>query len=47
MNDTLDRWIQRATLTGLLALAATLATVGATLYAHRDPPAAVSPGTPP
>ncbi|WP_167508134.1 hypothetical protein [Corallococcus aberystwythensis] len=47
MNDTLDRWIQRATLMGLLALAATLATVGATLYAHRDPPAAASPGTPP
>ncbi|GMT96453.1 hypothetical protein KH5H1_05720 [Corallococcus caeni] len=47
MNDTLDRWIQRATLMGLLALAATLATVGATLYAHRDPPAATRPGTPP
>ncbi|CAM4471195.1 hypothetical protein HRD49_06515 [Corallococcus exiguus] len=46
MNDTLDRWIQRATLTGLLALAATLATVGATLYVHRDPPAASSAGTP-
>jgi hypothetical protein len=40
MNDTLDRWIQRVTLAGLLALAATLVTVGASLYAHREPPAA-------
>lgn len=33
MNDTLDRWIQRVTLAALLALTATLLTVGAALYA--------------
>jgi hypothetical protein len=33
MNDTLDRWIQRVTLAALLALTATLLTVGASLYA--------------
>lgn len=33
MNDTLDRWIQRATLAALLALTAALLTVGAVLYA--------------
>ncbi|WP_186001804.1 MULTISPECIES: hypothetical protein [Corallococcus] len=47
MNDTLDRWIQRVTLMGLLALAATLATVGATLYTHREPPPASGRGAPP
>ena len=40
MNDTLDRWIQRVTLAGLIALAAALLTVGASLYAHREPPSA-------
>ncbi|HEX8820260.1 MAG TPA: hypothetical protein VF794_10065 [Archangium sp.] len=33
MNDTLDRWIQRVTLAALLALTATLLTVGVSLYA--------------
>ena len=33
MNDTLDRWIQRVTLVALLALTATLLTVGVSLYA--------------
>jgi hypothetical protein len=33
MNDTLDRWIQRATLAALLALTAALLSVGAVLYA--------------
>jgi hypothetical protein len=33
MNNTLDRWIQRVTLAALLALTATLLTVGAALYA--------------
>jgi hypothetical protein len=47
MNDTLDRWVQRVTLVGLIALAATLATVGATLYAHRDPPSQAGSGTAP
>jgi hypothetical protein len=37
-NDRLDRWVHRVTLAGLIALAATLATVGATLYVHREPP---------
>ncbi len=32
MNDTLDRWIQRVTLAALLALTATLLTVGVALY---------------
>jgi hypothetical protein len=35
MNTTLDRWIQRLTLVVLLALAATLLTVGVALYAPR------------
>lgn len=47
MNDTLDRWIQRVTLVGLIALAATLATVGASLYAHREPPPAAGHHGPP
>ena len=33
MNDTLDRWIQRITLVAMLALTATLLTVGVALYA--------------
>ncbi|HSP78689.1 MAG TPA: hypothetical protein VLQ93_09185 [Myxococcaceae bacterium] len=33
MNDSLDRWIQRVTLAALLALTATLLTVGVALYA--------------
>jgi hypothetical protein len=33
MDDTLDRWIQRVTLAALLALTATLLTVGVSLYA--------------
>ena len=33
MNDTLDRWIQRVTLAAMVALAATLVTVGVVLYA--------------
>ena len=32
MNDTLDRWIQRVTLAAVLAVAATLLTVGVALY---------------
>jgi hypothetical protein len=32
MNDSLDRWIQRVTLAALLALTATLLTVGVALY---------------
>lgn len=47
MNDTLDRWIQRVTLSGLIALAAALVAVGAQLYAHREPPAASSQRGPP
>ena len=47
MNDTLDRWIQRVTLVGLIALAATLATVGASLYAHPEPPPAAGHRGPP
>ncbi|MBU8894942.1 hypothetical protein KRR26_04975 [Corallococcus sp. M34] len=42
MNHTLDRWIQRATLAGLLALAAALVTVGARLYA--EPTSRAQPG---
>jgi hypothetical protein len=33
MNDTLDRWIQGVTLAALIALTATLLTVGVSLYA--------------
>ncbi|WP_167509461.1 hypothetical protein [Corallococcus llansteffanensis] len=47
MNDTLDRWIQRLTLVGLIALAATLATVGASLYAHPAPSPAAGHRAPP
>ncbi|WP_167509015.1 hypothetical protein [Corallococcus sicarius] len=47
MNDTLDRWIQRATLVGLIALAATLATVGASLYAQPEPRPAAGHRAPP
>jgi hypothetical protein len=32
MNDSLDRWIQGVTLAALLALTATLLTVGVALY---------------
>jgi hypothetical protein len=32
MNDTLDRWIQGVTLAALIALTATLLTVGVALY---------------
>ncbi|MFY2557646.1 hypothetical protein ACN469_08465 [Corallococcus terminator] len=45
-NDTLDRWIQRATLAAMIALAAALVTVGARLYGPRSsvPPAGVVDG---
>ncbi|MCP3163816.1 hypothetical protein [Myxococcus qinghaiensis] len=45
-NDTLDRWIQRATLAAMIALAAALVTVGARLYGPRAavPPAGVVDG---
>ncbi|HET9450916.1 MAG TPA: hypothetical protein VFO83_08550 [Aggregicoccus sp.] len=33
MNDAVDLWIQRVTLAALVALAATLVTVGVVLYA--------------
>lgn len=33
MNDTADRWIQRMALAALVALAATLVTVGVLFYA--------------
>jgi hypothetical protein len=33
MNDAVDRWIQRVALAALVALAATLVTVGVVLYA--------------
>lgn len=36
MNDTLDRWIQRVTLAAVLAVAATLLTVGVALYASES-----------
>ncbi|XXF75977.1 hypothetical protein P2318_23350 [Myxococcaceae bacterium GXIMD 01537] len=36
MNDTLDRWIQRATLAAVLAVALTLLTVGVSLYASNS-----------
>jgi hypothetical protein len=32
MNDSLDRWIQGVTLAALIALTATLLTVGVALY---------------
>jgi len=32
MNDAVDLWIQRVTLAALVALAATLVTVGVALY---------------
>lgn len=45
-NDTLDRWIQRATLAAMIALAAALVTVGARLDGPRAsvPPAGVVDG---
>lgn len=50
MNDTLDRWIQRVTLAAMVALAATLLTVGVILYATDsqagEPPAGVSRSEP-
>ena len=36
MNDTLDRWIQRVTLAAVLAVAATLLTVGVALYSSQS-----------
>ena len=36
MNDTLDRWIQRVTLAAVLAVAATLLTVGVSLYSSQS-----------
>ncbi|QRO00498.1 hypothetical protein JRI60_16405 [Archangium violaceum] len=36
MNDSLDRWIQRVTLAALLALTATLLTVGVALYSSNS-----------
>lgn len=34
MNETFDRWIQRASLAALFAVALTLLTVGIALYAR-------------
>jgi hypothetical protein len=45
MNDTLDRWIQRVALAALLALTATLLTVGAALYASDSKAGTAAPGT--
>ncbi|QRK04650.1 hypothetical protein JQX13_30925 [Archangium violaceum] len=45
MNDTLDRWIQRVTLAALLALVATLLTVGVTLYASDSKAGTAAGGT--
>ncbi len=36
MNDTLDRWIQRVTLAAVLAVAASLLSVGVALYASKS-----------
>ena len=51
MNDTLDRWIQRVTLAALLALTATLLSVGLALYASNSEagttPASGSAASPP
>jgi hypothetical protein len=47
MNDTLDRWIQRVTLAALLALTATLLTVGAALYASDSKAGTTAQGTSP
>lgn len=43
MNDTLDRWVQRLTLATLVALAATLLTVGVVLYASSSQASAPAP----
>ena len=45
MNDTLDRWIQRVTLAALIALTATLLTVGAALYASDSKAGTAASGT--
>jgi hypothetical protein len=36
MNDTLERWIQGVTLAAVLAVAATLLTVGVVLYSSQS-----------
>ncbi len=46
MNSTLDRWIQGVTLAAVLAVAATLLTVGVAIYSSQSaarPPATAAP----